>query len=146
MTITFIRIDDRVIHGQITTRWMRDFPCDGLVVVNDHIALDPIMKSVYKSATEKKTFIWTSTEWIDKRNQVLASPSKYFLITKNIQDMRRILIDEAFDPGIRTILLGPTIRHEDSKSLGNGAFHITPKDAADLELLFQNGSKLPLPG
>ena len=47
MAITFLRIDDRVIHGQITTRWIRECPCDGIVVVNDSIAEDPILKKIY---------------------------------------------------------------------------------------------------
>mgnify|MGYP005950678369 FL=1 len=47
MAITFLRIDDRVIHGQITTRWIRECPCDGIVAVNDSIAEDPILKKIY---------------------------------------------------------------------------------------------------
>ncbi len=35
MSVSFIRIDDRMIHGQTCTRWAREYPCDGLVAVND---------------------------------------------------------------------------------------------------------------
>ena len=30
MSVSFIRIDDRMIHGQTCTRWAREYPCDGL--------------------------------------------------------------------------------------------------------------------
>ncbi len=30
MTISFVRIDDRMIHGLITTRWGKEMPCDGI--------------------------------------------------------------------------------------------------------------------
>ena len=28
MSVSFIRIDDRMIHGQTCTRWAREYPCD----------------------------------------------------------------------------------------------------------------------
>ncbi len=29
MSISFVRIDDRVIHGQLITRWARELPWGG---------------------------------------------------------------------------------------------------------------------
>lgn len=31
MVVTFVRIDDRMIHGQTVTRWAKEHPCDGLI-------------------------------------------------------------------------------------------------------------------
>ena len=28
--ISFVRVDDRIIHGQIITRWSKEYPCDVL--------------------------------------------------------------------------------------------------------------------
>lgn len=33
MVVTFVRIDDRMIHGQTVTRWAKEKPCDGLIAV-----------------------------------------------------------------------------------------------------------------
>ncbi len=33
--ISFIRVDDRIIHGQIVTRWSKEYPFDGVIAVND---------------------------------------------------------------------------------------------------------------
>ena len=38
MSISFIRVDDRMIHGQTCTRWALEYPCDGLIAVNDKAA------------------------------------------------------------------------------------------------------------
>ena len=35
MVVTFVRIDDRMIHGQTVTRWAKEHPCDGLIAVNE---------------------------------------------------------------------------------------------------------------
>ena len=37
MSVSFVRIDDRMIHGQTCTRWAREYPCDGLIAVNDKV-------------------------------------------------------------------------------------------------------------
>ena len=41
--ISFIRVDDRIIHGQIVTRWSKEYPCDGIIAVNDKAATTPVM-------------------------------------------------------------------------------------------------------
>ena len=40
MTVSFVRIDDRMIHGQTVTRWAKEYPCDGLIAVNDAADFD----------------------------------------------------------------------------------------------------------
>ena len=54
MSISFIRVDDRMIHGQTCTRWALEYPCDGLIAVNDKAATTPVLKAAYKNASDKK--------------------------------------------------------------------------------------------
>lgn len=54
MTISFVRIDDRMIHGQTVTRWAKEYPCDGLVAVNNAAAGNTVLKQAYKAASDKK--------------------------------------------------------------------------------------------
>ena len=65
--ISFVRIDDRMIHGQTCTRWAVEYPCDGLIAVNDAAAGNAVLKSAYKSAApDKKTFVWTMEHFKEK--------------------------------------------------------------------------------
>ena len=73
MSISFIRVDDRMIHGQTCTRWALEYPCDGLIAVNDKAAKTPVLKAAYKNASDKKTFVWSLDEWRVKCGKVLAS-------------------------------------------------------------------------
>ena len=93
MAISFIRVDDRMIHGQTVTRWSLEYPCTGLIAVNDAAAKNPVLKQAYKSASDKKTFVWGVDEFIAKSAKVVASKDQYFLITKNPIDMKRILVE-----------------------------------------------------
>ena len=70
MTITFTRVDDRVIHGQITTRWSKVRPVDGILVIGDNIAADELRKRVLKAAAGNlKIGIYTVQQGIEKIQQ-----------------------------------------------------------------------------
>lgn len=136
--ITFIRIDDRIIHGQTCTRWSLEYPCTGLVAVNDKAAGNPVLKAAYKNASDKKTFVWTLADWQKKKEKVLASKDQYFLIAKNPVDMAKILLDEPFDPGLHEIIVGPCNDRPGTTKLGNNQ-SITQEEADALERLMQAG-------
>lgn len=136
--ITFIRIDDRMIHGQTCTRWSLEYPCTGLVAVNDKAATTPVLKAAYKNASDKKTFVWTLEEWQKKKDKVVASADQYFLIAKNPVDMAKILLDQPFDPGIKEIVVGPCNDRPNTVKLGNNQ-SITQEEAEALEKLMQAG-------
>ncbi len=76
--IIFAAIDDRTIHGQTVTRWSLEYPCDGLIAVNDRAANTKALKMAYKSASTKKTFVWTYEAWKQKNQKVLDSKDQVF--------------------------------------------------------------------
>ena len=119
MSVSFIRIDDRMIHGQTCTRWAREYPCDGLVAVNDKAANNSVLKAAYKSASGKKTFVWTMDAWQKKSQKVLDSQDQYFLITKNP-------------------IVGPCNDREGATKLGNNQ-SITQEEAEAFEALAKAG-------
>ena len=71
MSVSFVRIDDRMIHGQTVTRWAKEFPCDGLIAVNDAAANNKVLQQAYKGASDKKTFVWSLDAFAQKSAKVL---------------------------------------------------------------------------
>lgn len=132
MAVSFIRVDDRMIHGQTCTRWALEYPCDGLIAVNNAAAGNPVLKAAYKSASGKKTFVWTLEEFAAKCEKVLASKDNYFLITKNPVDMAKILVGQGFNPGIDRVIIGPCNDRPGATKLGNNQ-SITQEEAQALE-------------
>ena len=141
MAISFIRVDDRMIHGQTVTRWSLEYPCTGLIAVNDAAAKNPVLKQAYKSASDKKTFVWGVDEFLSKSAKVLASKDQYFLITKNPIDMKKIRVDADFNPGVKTIIIGPCNDRPGTTKLGNNQ-SITNDEAAALEAIMQKGYEI----
>lgn len=77
MTVSFVRIDDRMIHGQTVTRWAKEYPCDGLIAVNNAASKNKVLTQAYKGASDKKTFVWS----VDAFGQNL---KKYWILTRAI--------------------------------------------------------------
>ena len=139
MSVSFVRVDDRMIHGQTVTRWSLEYPCTGLIAVNDAAAKNPVLKGAYKSASDKKTFVWAVDEFIAKAPKVLESKDKYFLITKNPIDMKKILVDAGIVPSnVKTVIIGPCNDRPGAVKLGNNQ-SITQEEADALEAITKAG-------
>jgi len=50
MSVVLVRIDDRLIHGQVVENWMKFLKIDHVVVVNDFVASDRMQKSLFSMA------------------------------------------------------------------------------------------------
>ncbi|SEM50620.1 PTS system, mannose-specific IIB component [Ligilactobacillus sp. WC1T17] len=140
MTVSLVRIDDRMIHGLITTRWGKERPCDGIIAVNDKAAKNKVLKEAYKAAAEgKKTFVWTMDHFKDVQDKVLKSDTRYFLITKNPLDMKTILVDWGFKPSdVKTVIVGPGNDREGAIKLGDNQ-SFTKEEAAAFEAMDKAG-------
>ncbi|KFC07740.1 PTS system mannose-specific IIBA component [Trabulsiella guamensis ATCC 49490] len=91
MSISFVRIDDRVIHGQLVTRWAKELPCDGIVAIDDAVAADPLLSSVMKGAvSDTKVWLFDTATAIEKLPKVIASDKRYFVIGKSPVTLQKI--------------------------------------------------------
>ncbi|WP_125605324.1 PTS system mannose/fructose/N-acetylgalactosamine-transporter subunit IIB [Lapidilactobacillus bayanensis] len=45
-----IRIDDRLIHGQVATRWSTGLKVNRIMVIDDEVAADEVQKSILRMA------------------------------------------------------------------------------------------------
>ncbi len=140
--ITFMRVDDRIIHGQIVTRWSKEYPCDGIIAVNDKAATTPVLAQSFKASTDKKVFIWTMDHFKESAEKVLNSDKRYFLITKNPIDMEEILVEFGFVPNdVKELIIGPCNDRPGAVKLGNNQ-SILQSEADALEKIYKKGYKV----
>ncbi len=50
MGVVLVRIDDRLIHGQVVENWMKFLKIDHVVVVNDFVASDRMQRTLFSMA------------------------------------------------------------------------------------------------
>lgn len=46
MPVKLVNIDDRLIHGQVATTWVKDYAIESIIIVSDSAAADPMQKTI----------------------------------------------------------------------------------------------------
>ena len=52
--IKMVRVDYRMVHGQIVAKWIKFRPVDRLILADDALVDDPFMGDIYKMAVPQK--------------------------------------------------------------------------------------------
>lgn len=140
MTITLVRIDDRVIHGQITTRWTKARHAHGILAVGDDIANDDLRKKVLKAAAGNlKLGVYTLEQAPEKIQRANESEKKYFVISTSPQTIAKLL-DKGVSLG-NELNVGPMNTREGAKVLGR-TVAIDEKDYAAFQKIEKHGMKV----
>lgn len=90
--IAQLRVDDRLIHGQVALVWTKELNTPGIVVANDNAANNTMVQMTLKMATPtgKKLLIRTVDDAIKVFNNPKGSDMKIFALTNNIEDALKI--------------------------------------------------------
>ena len=91
-TIEMARVDNRLIHGQISVRWCSKLEINTIIVVNDAVAQNKVQQGLLDMAVpdEYHTRYYTLQQAIDKLPN-LSSDKKMLLIFEKIQDLRSLV-------------------------------------------------------
>ena len=88
--IKLVRVDYRLIHGQVVARWLKVCPVRRIVLVDDVLGSDEFMSDIYKMAVPKGTDVDIVT--IDKAKEVLDNTDDtVFLISKDIETCLKLV-------------------------------------------------------
>ncbi len=71
MTISLVRVDDRLIHGQVVMSWIRYIDCNAIKIIDDQVASDEFMCSLLCSVAPSGTKV----EIVDIKNGAEMYPS-----------------------------------------------------------------------
>ena len=91
-TIEMARVDNRLIHGQISVRWCSKLEINTIIVVNDAVAQNKVQQGLLDMAVpdEYHTRYYTLQQAIDRLPN-LSSDKKMLLIFEKIQDLRSLV-------------------------------------------------------
>lgn len=91
--IVKMRIDDRLLHGQIAYSWKAALSYDAIVIANDEAAGDDIRRAAMKMATPDGVRL--ALRSIEEAGKLLVNPKlknmKVFVITANPKDAYHVL-------------------------------------------------------
>lgn len=142
LTIKIVRIDDRLIHGQVATVWAKQTGVNRIFVVNNDVAKDEFRKKLLKQATPPgiKANIVTVQKLIEVYPDDKYNEFKVMLIFTNPSD-----ILEAVEGGvpIRSINVGGMAFSDGKKKL-TAAVSVTDDDIQAFKVLGSKGIELEI--
>lgn len=132
------RVDDRVVHGQIVTAWAHVCQCDAIIVVDDEIAKDKALKTIYKNAVPgKNCYIFSVEQAYIKAKEAAASQKSYFLIAKNplvYEKLHKAGVDFGYK-----LILGPMSGGKDGRRLIAQSTSMNEQEAGACDYLVDQG-------
>lgn len=136
MPITFVRVDDRVIHGQVVTRWSRQKAVNGILVIDEKIVKDEFQKKILINAAPPgvKVGIYGVEEGLEKIKLAKNAKNSYFVIVKTPVTLQN-LIKAGADFG-NEINVGPMSARPDAKTVAKNAA-VTEEEKAAFDYLVE---------
>lgn len=89
-----VRVDDRLIHGQVMTKWSKGMKTNALFVVDDATAKDPFMKDIYMMSTANSGMtikVFSVDEVIEYWNKTNFEKYSAIILTKTIAAAKEII-------------------------------------------------------
>lgn len=142
MSVNLLRIDDRLIHGQVATSWAKAVKCEAIFAISDEVANDELRKELLLQIAPPHLKAYVIP--VDKAIKVYNNP-KYasrnilMLVTKPEDAVRLI------EGGLRidTINVGGMTHKEGNKQLSD-AVTVNPSNVEAFKKLLDMGVKLSL--
>ena len=93
MAIVHVRIDDRLIHGQVAVVWTNTIGADRIMVVNDEVANDDMQKSILKMATPPgiKLSVLTIEKAANRIKEGRYDNDKVFMVIRDPKDCIKLI-------------------------------------------------------
>nr|MEE4267340.1 PTS sugar transporter subunit IIB [Candidatus Krumholzibacteria bacterium] len=92
MPIILARVDDRMIHGQVTVGWSQQLQPDRIVLANNEIAADPWQSRVYASSVppEIRVSIFSIAETVSQLSKEAMYNQRVILLTASPGEMAEL--------------------------------------------------------
>jgi len=140
MNIGLARIDDRLIHGQVATRWTKETNVTRIIVVSDEVAADTVRKTLLTQVAPPgvTAHVVDVAKMIRVYNNPKYAGERVMLLFTNPTDVERIV-----EGGVKVTSVnigGMAFRQ--GKTQVNNAISVDEKDIAAFKKLNERGIEL----
>ena len=123
--IELVRIDDRMLHGQVVSTWLKDYGIEQVLIINDKAANDPIQKSVAGLAAPKevRVHLFGVDQFIDILKKTPIKRKTMLIFTTSTDVLK--LVENGLD--IKEINVGG-MRYNENRTRLSKAVSVTPEE------------------
>lgn len=138
MKLVHVRIDSRLLHGQVAMNWARSTGCDRIIVVSDSVAHDELRKTLITQVAPPgvKANVTTIANMIRCYKDPRFGATKAFLIFENPEDALAVV--EGGVP-IEHINVG-SLAHSAGKTMLNKSIAVSEQDVQAFLALKETGT------
>lgn len=149
--IKMLRIDDRLIHGQVAVTWSKQLEVTRIVVVSDTISQDEIQVSALKMAAPAgiKAFVLSVDKAAKMLNDPRADKLKVLLVLNDPKQVAALLAELTTKPAILDIANYGRVAGLDGRHKITDTVYLSDEEVQIFKELSQKGDKFiyqPLPG
>lgn len=140
--IKLLRVDDRLLHGQVAFTWTRSLEADCILIANDDVVKNEFRKTTITMAKPQgvKLVIKNIEDSIEAINSGKTDKYKLFIVVESIKDAAAIANNVK---SIKSINLGGVRPGKELRAISN-AVCVSDDDAALLKNLMSDGVEVEL--
>ena len=148
--ISMLRVDDRLIHGQVAVMWSKQLAVSRIIVANDAIAANELQASALKMAAPAgiKAAVLPIAKAQGIINDPRAAGMKILVISNNPQDLRDVLRGVSERPVLNVANYGRIGGSLAEKKKITETVYLTPEDVETIKEIHNMGVEViyqPLP-
>lgn len=138
--IKLLRIDHRLLHGQVAFSWTKFLESDCILIASDQLMEDQLKMSAMRMAkpTGIKLVMKSMEDSIAALNSGVTDKYKLFIIVESVEDAYRLAKGYK---GIKSINIGGMKARDDRKQISKAVF-VSEEDIAMLKELHEDGIEL----
>ena len=140
--IKLLRVDHRLLHGQVAFSWTQYIGADCILIANDSVPHDDLRKTTIKLAKPPavKLVIKSIDDAIEAIKSGVTDKYKLFIVVESVADAWRLA---SAVPQIVSINLGGIKAREGSRNISK-AINVLPEEIALLQELTQAGTEIEI--
>ena len=135
--IKLLRVDHRLLHGQVAFSWTQFLGADCILIANDSLMQDELRKTTIKLAKPQgvKVVMKNIQDSIDAINSGVTDKYKLFVVVESIEDANRLAKGTN---KFTEINLGGIKSREGTRNISK-AIKVTPEEEETLKELINSG-------
>lgn len=134
------RIDDRLIHGQVVTAWIKVYPINHILILDDELYKNALMLRIYKAAAPigVKVLLMSVEEGIEF---LLGSEKKgeNIMVLVKTPEVIEAIMDSGFE--ISKVILGG-MGANDKRKRFNRNISASPQEVDTFRRIIEKGAKI----
>lgn len=138
--ITLFRVDDRLIHGQVQTKWISTAGVQKIIIVDNKTAKDPVALQILKIAAPNniKLEVCDEDTGLEKIKKGENSSNKVMVLFKSIVTVRR-LVEKGIN--IDKLNVGPVSAKPNATMIVKNTY-FTEEEIEAAKFIFEKGIKV----